>query len=83
MARVVNEDLPTPPSLAPGTYEHYKGNRYTVIGVALDTETLEPSVIYRPLYDSKVSYWVRPYAMFTESIKVGDTWIPQFRKVQE
>lgn len=50
-------------------YRHFKGNYYFVEDVALDSETKERIVIYKPLYerqDSKV--WVRREAMFLESI---------------
>lgn len=33
-----------------GTYEHYKGNKYRVIGVARYSETLEDLVVYEDLY---------------------------------
>lgn len=50
-------------------YRHFKGNYYFVEDVALDSETKERMVIYKPLYernDSKV--WVRREAMFLEEI---------------
>lgn len=78
---LTDENLPTPPSLQPGVYEHYKGKRYEVVGVSLHTETLEPLVVYRPLYDSRVSLWVRPYEMFIASVMVDGATIPRFRKV--
>ena len=31
----------------PGRYRHYKGKEYTVIGVALHSETQEELVVYR------------------------------------
>lgn len=50
-------------------YRHFKGNYYYVENVALDSETKQRMVIYRPLYerqDSKI--WVRSEAMFLEEI---------------
>lgn len=68
-------------TIEPGVYEHYKGNRYEVIGVGRDTETEEDVVIYRPLYESDVAYWVRPYAMFISTIMVDEQTVPRFKKV--
>ena len=36
----------------PGRYRHYKGGEYELVGVARHSETLEPLVIYRPLYNA-------------------------------
>ncbi len=50
-------------------YRHFKGNYYFVENVALDSETNERVVIYKPLYerqDSKI--WVRREKMFLEEI---------------
>lgn len=55
-------------TLEPGEYEHFKGNRYEVIGVARDSETEEPVVVYRPLYGER-GLWVRPLAMFVEHVE--------------
>lgn len=71
------------PNLAPGIYKHYKGNRYEVVGVALHTETNEPLVVYLPLYESHVSYWVRPYAMFMSTVIIDGQIIPRFKKVAD
>lgn len=57
------------PHLALGKYRHYKGLEYQVIGVAHHSETLEPLVIYRALY-GEAGLWVRPYAMFCETVVV-------------
>lgn len=50
-------------------YRHFKGNYYFVEDIALDSETQERMVIYKPLYersDSKI--WVRREKMFLEEI---------------
>jgi len=62
-------DLPPLPSLAPGRYRHYKGGEYEVLGVVRHSETLEPLVLYRPLYNDSGS-WVRPYDMFVGVLEV-------------
>lgn len=67
--------------LETGRYQHYKGNFYDVIGVGKDTETEEDVVIYRPLYESDVAYWVRPLAMFCDMVIVGGVSMPRFKKV--
>lgn len=36
-------------AVLPGVYEHYKGNRYVVIGVARDHESRREVVVYHPL----------------------------------
>lgn len=69
--------------LETGSYQHYKGNFYEVIGVGRDTESEEPVVIYRPLYESDVAYWVRPFAMFVEPVLVNDQLEPRFKKVND
>ena len=50
-------------------YRHFKGNYYFVENVALDSETKERMVVYKPLYDRNDSpIWVRREAMFLEEI---------------
>lgn len=65
------------PELPAGRYRHYKGQHYQVIGVARHSETLEPVVIYRPLY-GEGALWVRPHAMFVESVVVDGQTQPRF-----
>lgn len=66
-----------------GIYEHYKGNLYEVIGVARHSETLEELVVYKALYDSEEygseALWVRPKAMFDETVEVDGKIIPRFK----
>jgi len=69
--------LPMLPRLPPGRYRHYKGGEYDVIGVARHSETLEPMVVYRPCY-GEATLWVRPHAMFVESVEHEGARIPRF-----
>lgn len=78
----MTEALPPLPVLQPGRYRHYKGRDYEVVGVARHSETLEPLVVYRPLYDDS-GLWVRPYAMFTESIDVRGRRQQRFVRVDD
>jgi hypothetical protein len=60
-----------------GRYRHYKGNEYTVIGVAQHSETREYLVVYRPEYGDR-GLWVRPVEMFLESIHIDGREVPRF-----
>ncbi len=63
-----------------GLYHHYKGGEYEVIGVARHSETHEPVVVYRPLYNT-TGWWVRPHAMFFEAVEVGGVRRARFVQV--
>ena len=76
----MTEALPSLPSIPVGEYEHYKGNRYLVIGVAHHSETLEPVVMYQALYGEH-GMWVRPAVMFQETVEVGGVQVPRFRLI--
>jgi hypothetical protein len=73
-------DLPPLPDTPAGRYRHYKGGEYEVVGVARHSETLEPLVVYRPLYDA-TGLWVRPHAMFFEQIEVDGRMQPRFAPI--
>ncbi len=60
-----------------GTYRHYKGNEYKVLGVARHSETEEELVVYQKLYGD-FSWWVRPLGMFTEEVVVEGVRKPRF-----
>ena len=67
------------PDLKQGKYRHYKGGEYEVIEVACHSETLEWYVIYRRLYTSDApEIWIRPYAMFVETITIKGKRMPRF-----
>lgn len=78
----VNETIP---SIELGIYEHYKGKRYRVVGTALHTESMEPHVVYQPLYKADINpdFWIRPYAMFIENVMVDGKSVPRFKKVNK
>jgi len=67
-------------SIAPGRYRHFKGNEYEVLGVALSSETQEPFVVYRALYGDG-GLWLRPLAMFAETVERGGRTVPRFEKI--
>lgn len=67
-----------------GVYQHYKGGKYLVLGVAKHSETKEDLVVYVTLYENDMaSMWVRPLTMFTESVVVDGKSVPRFRKIDE
>jgi hypothetical protein len=73
------------PTIKTGFYRHYRGDLYEVIGVAHHSETVEPLVVYKALYDSKEfgnnALWVRPYTMFLETITIDGVTKPRFEYV--
>ncbi|MEA3253240.1 MAG: DUF1653 domain-containing protein [Pseudomonadota bacterium] len=64
----------------PGLYRHYKGQSYEVLGVAHHSESEEPMVVYRALYGS-YGLWVRPLAMFNETVEVAGEPVARFALV--
>ncbi|MBN7798732.1 DUF1653 domain-containing protein [Parahaliea mediterranea] len=66
----------------PGRYRHYKGNDYIVEGVARHSETEELLVVYRPCY-GEGALWVRPLAMFVETVEVDGEPVPRFARIGE
>ena len=65
------------PEIHPGRYRHPKGNEYTVLGVARHSETLEELIVYRQEYGDR-GLWVRPAAMFAETVMVDGRAVPRF-----
>ena len=73
---------PSHPEVPAGRYRHYKGNEYTVLGVARHSETLEELVVYRPEYGER-GLWVRPKAMFIENVTVNGETVPRFQFIED
>lgn len=63
-----------------GKYKHFKGGEYEVIGIAKHSETEEDMVVYRPQYGER-GLWVRPLAMFEETVTLDGEVVPRFRYV--
>lgn len=72
-------DLPPLPPTPAGRYRHYKGGIYEVVGAARHSETLEPLVLYRTLAGDG-GWWVRPHAMFFESVVIDGVLRPRFER---
>ena len=65
-----------------GVYQHYKGEKYLVFGVAKHSETKEDLVVYVTLYENNLaSLWVRPLTMFTEKVEFKGKMVPRFKKL--
>ncbi|MEJ6743467.1 MAG: DUF1653 domain-containing protein [Porticoccaceae bacterium] len=69
-------------SMIKGIYKHYKGNLYEVIDVAKHSETEEEHVVYRTLYGD-YSLWVRPLAMFIETVELDGQQVARFEYVED
>jgi hypothetical protein len=69
-------------SIRAGIYQHYKGKRYQVYECAQHSETGETVVVYRCLYGDH-SLWVRPLAMFDESVELNGERVPRFAFVSD
>ncbi|MGB5961387.1 MAG: DUF1653 domain-containing protein, partial [Coleofasciculaceae cyanobacterium] len=61
-----------------GTYRHFKGGLYEVVGVVRHSETEELLVLYK---NSQGDLWVRPYQMFFETVIHQGREVERFRKV--
>ena len=70
------------PHIQTGIYEHYKGNLYEVYGTCRHSESGEVLVVYRTLYGD-YDLWVRPLAMFVESIDRDGIKIPRFKWIAD
>lgn len=69
-------------SILPGKYRHFKGNEYEVVGIARHSETEELLVVYRALYGDR-GLWVRPAAMWNETVERNGQTYQRFVKIEE
>lgn len=71
---------PEAKALKIGTYQHYKGGKYEVLGVARHEETHEELVIYRALYGER-ELWARPLSKFVETVQFEGETVSRFSYV--
>jgi len=65
-----------------GTYRHYKGNNYEVIGEAIDNLTKEEYIFYRQLY-YPFGFWIRPRDMFLGYKYDADKRVKRFTRIAD
>ena len=63
--------------IKPGLYRHFKGGEYEVLFTARHSETEEKMVVYRALYGER-GLWVRPAAMWEETVVYRGQIVPRF-----
>ncbi|MBM3386523.1 MAG: DUF1653 domain-containing protein [Betaproteobacteria bacterium] len=77
---MTDDDLPALSETPPGLYRHHKGGQYRVLGTVRHSETLEPMTLYQALYGQQ-GLWVRPAAMFSETVTVDGVVQPRFARI--
>ncbi len=77
---MTDHDLPALIETPPGLYRHYKGGQYRVLGTVRHSETLEPMTLYQALYGQQ-GLWVRPAAMFGQTVQVNGVMQPRFERI--
>lgn len=65
-----------------GIYQHFKGNKYKVIGIARHSENLENLVVYQKL-DNNKELWVRPVKIFSEEVEVDGKRVLRFKNIND
>ena len=68
--------------IRPGRWRHFKGGEYEVLTVARHSETQEQMVVYRALYGER-GVWVRPAAMWLETVTRDGVTQPRFTYIGE
>jgi hypothetical protein len=63
-------------------YEHYKGQRYKILAIARNSETLEEMAVYQALYGEN-NVWVRPLKMFLENVVIHGQSQQRFKKIHQ
>ncbi len=61
-----------------GKYRHFKGDEYEVLEVGTHTETSEHLVVYKAVSGE---VWIRPVAMFLETVTIDGETKPRFERI--
>jgi hypothetical protein len=77
-----SENLPPLIITPTGRYRHYKGGMYDVVDTVRHSETCEPMTLYRALYGEN-GLWVRPAAMFLETVVIDGVMQPRFTRISD
>lgn len=64
-----------------GIYRHFKGNKYELLYIAKHSETLEPMVVYKALYND-FGIWVRPASMWNEIVEHNGKQVRRFELIK-
>ena len=67
-------------SIPLGYYQHYKGQHYQLLAIAMHSEEQQPYAVYRALYGD-FGLWVRPLAMFVETVSIRGKEVARFQFV--
>ena len=64
---------------------HYKGTEANVIGIASHSETKEQFVVYEHIEaeTGENKLWIRPLAMFLETVEIDGKEVPRFAYIGE
>jgi len=64
-----------------GKYRHFKSKDYEVVGLAKHSETMEDVVVYHTCGEKQL--WVRPVAMFAETVERDGYKGPRFEYIEK
>lgn len=73
-----DDDYDVPPVITPGTYQHYKGDLYSVLAVAKHTEKNRYFVIYESQKDGKV--YASTIRRWLGHVKHHGQLVPRFKE---
>lgn len=65
-----------------GIYQHFKGGKYKLLNIAINSETMERMVVYKSLYGEE-KIWVRPLSMWNEIVEYNGSKLPKFKLLSE